>query len=106
MYRRIFYIDRPFVLQSLVVLGIVAAFWLATTIATLAGCIPMEVSWHTNLAPEEHCINFNIFWMATGVVEVFIDTLILVLPVRVILGLRLSTKSKLSIIFIFLLGSL
>jgi hypothetical protein len=54
----------------------------------------------------EHCFNFNIFWMVTGAVEVVIDTVILALPVRMVLGLRVSSKQKASIVLIFLLGSL
>ena len=105
MYRRIFSIDKPFRLQSLLVLIIVFAFWLACTIATLTNCRPLEYSW-IGLSLEEFCFNYNIFWMVTGAVEVVIDTTILALPVRMILGLQLSVRRKLSIIFIFLLGGL
>ena len=44
--------------------------------------------------------------MATGIAEILIDTLLLALPVRMVLGLQLSRKSKASVVFIFLLGGL
>lgn len=80
-------------------------FWLATTIATLVNCIPLEYSW-IGLSDPAHCFNYNIFWMVTGALEVVIDTIILVLPVRMVLGLQLSPKRKILLLFIFLLGGL
>jgi len=44
--------------------------------------------------------------MVTGALEVVIDTIILVLPVRMVLGLQLSPKRKILLLFIFLLGGL
>lgn len=44
--------------------------------------------------------------MVTGALEVVIDTIILVLPVRMVLGLQLPPKRKILLLFIFLLGGL
>lgn len=105
MYRRIFSVDPPFRLQSLLIGIVVALFWLVTTIATVVNCIPLEYSW-ISLSDPAHCFNYNIFWMVTGALEVVIDTFILALPVRMVLGLQLSNKRKILLLFIFLLGGL
>lgn len=105
MYRRIFAVDPSFRLRSLLLDVVVFAFWLAATIATLLNCRPLRYSW-IGLSMEEYCFNYNIFWMATGAAEVAIDTAILALPVRMVLGLQLSRKSKVYVVFIFLLGGL
>lgn len=105
MYRRIFVVDPSFRLQSLLLGAVVCGFWLAATIATLVNCRPLKYSW-IGLSMEEYCFNYNIFWMATGAAEVIIDTAILALPVRIVLGLQLSWKRKVSVVFIFLLGGL
>lgn len=44
--------------------------------------------------------------MVTGAVEVLIDSIVLALPIRMVMGLQLSRKRKLSIVFVFLLGGL
>ncbi|ERF69692.1 hypothetical protein EPUS_03684 [Endocarpon pusillum Z07020] len=103
MYRRIFSIDYSFHLQSLLLLAVIFAFWLAVTTATLLNCRPLKYSW-IGMSWEEYCFNYNIFWMVTGAVEVIIDTAILALPVRMVLRLQLSQKRKISIMLIFLLG--
>lgn len=105
MYCRIFSVDAAFRVQSLLLGIVVVMFWLATTVATLANCIPIKYSW-ISLSDPAHCFNFNIFWMATGALEVVIDTMILALPVRMVLGLQLSYKRKVFLLFIFLLGGL
>lgn len=44
--------------------------------------------------------------MVTGAVEVVLDTLVLALPVRVVLGLKLSRRRRFSVGCVFLLGGL
>ena len=105
MYRRIFWVDCSFRPQSLLVSIVVVMFWLATTVATLTNCIPWKYNWSGPSFPK-YCSNYNIFWMVTGAIEVLIDMVILALPVRMVLGLQLSRKHKVSVLFIFLLGGL
>lgn len=105
MYYRIFSVDSSFRLQSLVLGAVVSAFWLASTIATLVNCRPLHYSW-IGLSLKEHCFNYNIFWMATGTAEVVIDTAILMLPIRMVIGLQLTRTTKASVILVFLLGGL
>lgn len=105
LYRRIFSVDDTFRLISLLVLAVVGAFWLGTTLATLLNCRPLEYSW-IGLSWEQYCFDFNMFWMTTGAVEVLIDSVILALPVHMVLRLHLSRSRKASIVFVFLLGGL
>jgi hypothetical protein len=94
MYRRIFSVDY-FRLESLLV-GI---------IATIISCLPIDRLW---MGPSVggYCFDFNIFWMAMGAVELVVDILILLLPVNVILGLRMSKQQRVLLVGIFLLGGL
>jgi hypothetical protein len=105
MYRRLFSVDASFRLHSLILGIVVFVFWVAASLATVFNCNPVKYNW-IGLVLEEHCFNFNVFWMVTGSVEVVIDTVILALPVRLVLRLELSRKQKASIVFVFLLGSL
>jgi len=44
--------------------------------------------------------------MASGVVEAFIDVLIIALPIKIIIGLQLNLTKKLALTVIFMLGAL
>jgi hypothetical protein len=105
MYRRLFGIIASFRRQSLVTGVVVVAFFVAGTITALCSCHPFQRKWQGQ-SIQKNCLNFNIFWMVTGAIEVVIDTIILALPVGVIIKLQMPRIRKFSIIFVFLLGSL
>lgn len=106
MYHRIFAVSRAFRYQLFVAGGLVLGWWVACTVATLTNCIPLEWSWINSLADPRYCFNYNIFWMASGACEIFLDVLILTLPISVVVRMHLSSKQKFTISGIFLLGGL
>jgi hypothetical protein len=105
MYRRLFGIIATFRRQSLVMGVVVLAFFVAGTVAALCSCHPFQRNWQGQPV-QKNCLNFNIFWMVTGAIEVVIDTIILTLPMGVITKLQMPPIRKFSIIGVFLLGSL
>jgi hypothetical protein len=106
MYHRIFNISRSFRYQLFVASGMVIGWWIGCTVSTLTNCIPLEWSWINSFADPRYCFNYNIFWMASGACEIILDVLILTLPVSVVVRMRFSTKRKLTVLGIFLLGGL
>jgi hypothetical protein len=53
-----------------------------------------------------HCWNINQLLLAGGGVTVTLDIIIIVLPVRAILGLRITSKMRLGVMCIFVIGIL
>lgn len=106
MYTRIFSVSTNFRAQVWVLGAAVAAFWATGTIGTIFNCWPIYWSWLNSLSPVEHCINYNIFWLVTGILEEVLDICILALPVRHIMKLQLSLQKKVGVASIFLLGGL
>ncbi|KAK8036636.1 hypothetical protein PG994_015407 [Apiospora phragmitis] len=106
LYNRIFSVNVLFRSLVRVLLAIVVGFWIGCTVANLTNCIPMKYVWINSLSDPRYCFNYNIYWFASGICEAFIDVLIILLPVRMILGLQLSTEKKVAIAFVFLLGGL
>jgi hypothetical protein len=104
LYRRIFS-TAYYRLRLHVVCVAVVSWWLTGTLATILSCIPAERLWRGS-SVGGYCFNYNIFWMAMGTVELVIDTVILVLPVPMVLGLQLCKKQKVLLAGIFLLGGL
>lgn len=104
MYRRIFPIDE-FFLQSQIVGALVIVWWLVGTVLTIVSCLPFRRFWTGPIAGG-YCFDFNIYWMSMGAVELVIDSLLLVLPVRMVLGLQLSRQQKILVVGIFTIGGL
>ena len=106
MSDRLFSVDTAFrrqvVISGLLVLG----FWIGCTVAAGTNAVPLQCRVLDGVINPGFCFNFNIFWMAAGSCEVLIDVIILTLPARAVSRLQLSTKRKITVILIFLLGGL
>ncbi|CZT44361.1 related to integral membrane protein [Rhynchosporium secalis] len=102
LYRRVFPVDET-IIHSHIVGALVLAWWLVGSGLTIVSCLPVERLW---IGPSAggYCFNFNIYWMSMGAVEIMIDTLLLILPVRMVLGLQLSRQQKVLVVGIFALG--
>ncbi|PGG98580.1 hypothetical protein GX51_06721 [Blastomyces parvus] len=79
MYNRLFSIKELFRRLIIILPGVVIGFWIRCTVTDLANCVLMN-----------------------GLCEALIDILIILLPIKVVLGLRLNTKQKLASAFVFL----
>jgi cytochrome b561 len=106
MYIRIFFISNGFRTQVIVASTIVLLYWIGCTVVTLLTCRPMSYIWGTASGYPRYCFNYNVFWMAAGVVELLLDLLILALPIRAVISINLSPRRKFSVLGIFLLGGL
>ncbi|KAI0004419.1 hypothetical protein F4779DRAFT_621473 [Xylariaceae sp. FL0662B] len=94
MYYRIFAVSTVFRCQLFMAVAMVVGWWVGCTVATLTSCIPLERGWIDGLPDPRYCLNYNIF----------LDVLILTLPISVVIRMRMSPKRKLTVSLIFLLG--
>jgi hypothetical protein len=106
LYDRLFSVSATFRRQIIILCIAVIGYWVGSTIADLLNCIPIKYTWVNSLADPRYCINYNIFWFVTGVVEAFIDVLILLLPIEVVANLQLNTKKKIAVGSVFVIGAL
>ncbi|KAI1740557.1 hypothetical protein F4680DRAFT_418460 [Xylaria scruposa] len=105
MYYRIFHAKSSLRYQLFVTAGLVTGWWIGTTVAQIVNCIPISKYWTSNVLDPKYCFNLNTFFVVGGSIEVFLDVLILTLPIRAVLALQLSWRRKAIISGIFLLGS-
>lgn len=106
MYNRLFSVDTSFRRQVVIVAAAVAGFWIGCTVADLLNCIPLEWTWNNALDDPRYCFNYNIFWLTSGIVEACLDIVIIIMPVRVVIGLSLNKSKKFAVAGVFLLGVL
>ncbi|KAI4118361.1 MAG: hypothetical protein LQ345_001582 [Seirophora villosa] len=90
LYLRIF-ISKFFRLACYINLGIVVAFTIGSTIATVLQCVPIAASWDKTI--DATCTNKAVFWYAFAVINILTDAIILFLPVREILRLHLDRRN-------------
>ncbi|KAK4203180.1 hypothetical protein QBC40DRAFT_194690, partial [Triangularia verruculosa] len=104
LFQRIFGISRSFRFAIYGAEAVVVAFWISATVADCLNCIPLEWTWRNGHADPRYCINFNTFWLGTGIAEALIDVGILSLPVTMVSRLKLDRSKKWSVAGLFLLG--
>lgn len=72
--------------------------------AEIFWCNPPASLW--NQAVHGYCFGYGKFFVAMISSEMVLDTVILSLPIRMVLGLQMSRERKTSVMMMFLLGGL
>jgi hypothetical protein len=106
LFHRIFSINDNMRKYIYVGISAVIGFLISSTIADLLNCIPLKWTWLNGEADPRYCINYNMFWLGTGIAESVIDLYILALPLTMVSTLHLERGRKFGVAGIFLLGGL
>jgi hypothetical protein len=103
MYLRIFP-SRRFRQISAVIAAVVVGWWIAICAVSIFQCNPIKRAWLPWI--DGTCINLKASFIGNAIPNIATDVAILCMPVRQILKLQVSLAQKLSLMVIFLLGSL
>ncbi|KAL8945850.1 MAG: hypothetical protein Q9222_007667 [Ikaeria aurantiellina] len=102
-YRRIFYHSR-FRITSAVLGGICLA-WLITGLVIEIGYPSHPIGYYFPDGPDTvFHIRYYSFWLAMGIIEVVLETIILILPIRELYMLQLSRHKQILCSLIFAMG--
>lgn len=89
-----------------VVLGVSVTFLVASVIAMLLICRPINAAWDPTVRTATSCSSFIDLLYASGVVNVGVDVVLCLVPLPYFLGLPLPLKQKISASFLFIIGGL
>jgi hypothetical protein len=81
-----------------------AAYMVAMSLATLLECTPVDYAWNPML--DGQCVNINKMTLVGGAINVATDFVVLLMPMPLVLGLRISLRRRLQVVAIFFLGGL
>ncbi|KAI9675382.1 MAG: hypothetical protein M1817_001286 [Caeruleum heppii] len=100
-YHRIFtprYFQRIlYGVELFMVLWVVSGF-----IVGIFQCVPVHKFW--NLEAPGYCINKPRYYMIEGIINIFTDFVILLLPMPLVWKLHITKKQKIALVGVFLLG--
>lgn len=91
-------------MQINILMGIIVAWCVAIVIASGFICVPIYKLWTLDRVVNGTCINLDKFYYGIQIPNLVTDILIIVLPIREMIGLELSRKVKLGATAMFLLG--
>jgi hypothetical protein len=74
-------------------------------IAITLQCLPISFNWDPTVKGG-HCVNRGILYSFTSAVNIVTDLLVLGLPLWIFVDLKIPRRTKLALLFVFLLGFL
>ncbi|KAI0190182.1 hypothetical protein EV127DRAFT_321531, partial [Xylaria flabelliformis] len=77
---------------------------IAVFFGTVLQCTPINKTWETSL--QGTCIDRRVLFTVSSSFNIFTDILILALPLRIFIDLKIPRRTKIALMFIFLLGFL
>ncbi|KAL2204128.1 hypothetical protein CC79DRAFT_1252991, partial [Sarocladium strictum] len=80
------------------------AMMVATFLVVLFQCRPISGAWDLKEMPTAKCVNPLTFSMSTAIITIITDLLVVAIPFWIILGLKMPSKVKFSLIGVFFLG--
>ncbi len=86
------------VLNTLNLMQMVAIFF-----AVLFQCWPIAFNWDPTVKGG-HCVQQSILFTTQAALNIFTDLLILGLPLWIFVGLNIPKRTKIALLFVFLLG--
>lgn len=104
LYLRIF-VQRWFRISCYILLGVVSAYCLASTLVSIFQCHPISGAWDKG-QKSVTCISLTQNWYSNAGYSIATDVLILALPMQPIWASKLPVNQKRALMFVFALGSL
>lgn len=104
IYLRVFTQPR-FRSACYVLVTLLMANWIGTTVAGLLVCRPLEYLWDRTIAGG-HCFNINAYFRWASLVNIITDVAMLILPLPVICELHISRNIKIGLTITFATGSM
>lgn len=105
-YLRIFpsYTLRKYIQATM---ALTLCYWTGYQLGNLFYCRPITMIWNGwDGEHKGHCIDINKFMVSACFINIAIDIIIILLPIRELLKLRLSWRKKIGLLAMFLVGGL
>ncbi|KAF2798255.1 hypothetical protein K505DRAFT_189223, partial [Melanomma pulvis-pyrius CBS 109.77] len=103
LYLKVF-TSRTTRLMTWVVIYLVIGTWFTYTVAIMFQCRPFAYNWDKSIQGGR-CINIYVFSQSSSVPNIVTDVVVLLLPIRTVIELKISRTRRIGLLLIFLMGS-
>ena len=105
LYYRLLQATHPLYVYTIYAVGfVIAGYSIALPLALIFGCSPIQKSWDITIAGS--CINTSGVYLATAITNTISDVTLILLPIPIVWGLRLSVIQKVGVLCMFGVGFL
>ena len=92
-----------FILYLRLSFAFITAVYIAQTLIIALQCIPLAALWNE---VDGKCMGSKAVFISTGALTIACDSLILILPVKIVMGLQAKTARKLALLLVLCFGVL
>ncbi|KAI9705382.1 MAG: hypothetical protein M1820_005212 [Bogoriella megaspora] len=103
LYRSLF-LGSKFVIATKTLMGVVIAWFFVNLLCSIFSCRPVSGFWDITMSPPPICLDRTVLYVVGSTVNISTDFAILTLPITQITKLQMRRRTKIALIFVFLLG--
>ncbi|MCJ1362842.1 hypothetical protein MMC16_001948 [Acarospora aff. strigata] len=100
-----FALGKVFKFMVYAVMVVVVGYSFAIIIALIFPCVPIAKNWDITIT-KGTCLNRAAIYIATAAVNIATDVTLLLLPIPIVVTLQMRRMRKVSVVFVFALGSM
>jgi hypothetical protein len=105
LYYRLLFTFRPWKITIYITAVVIISYSLALMLATIFACSPLEKNWDVTVTTGT-CVNRQGIYLAVALANTLSDIVLIMIPIRIVRGLRLPLAQKIGIAILFGLGCL
>ena len=95
--------SRRFILLCYATMAVTSAYFLSVLLETFLLCQPVQFNWDKSIAGT--CEGQNTAYLVAGITNLLIDVFVVVMPMPMLFGLRMSLRKRLGVVGMFSLGA-
>lgn len=105
LYHRLFGVVEWFRIALCVAGALTIMWWIAAILDSIFQCVPVQAIWDKSIR-DPKCQDVRASALGTGISNMILDIMFLIIPLPMIWKLQVTRKIKISLTGIFLLGAL
>lgn len=105
LYHRLFGVNKWFRIVLFVAGTLTIMWWIAAFLDSILECVPLQAIWDKSIR-DPKCQNVRASALGTGIANMILDIMFLIIPLPMIWKLQVTKRVKISLTGIFLLGAL
>jgi uncharacterized membrane protein len=98
--------ERGFRIAVTILIGLFISYGVCWICVQLFGCRPIDGSWNLQTMQTAKCVDKKRFYISASIANVCMDVIVLLVPLRIVVPLKMPWRQKLTLIALFATGGL
>ncbi|KAI1075700.1 hypothetical protein F5B20DRAFT_594836 [Whalleya microplaca] len=96
--------EKSFRIVVNTLIGLISIYAITWTCLNIFGCKPLHAAWDVEAMATGTCIDKSKFYLSASVTNVCMDGIVLLIPLRIVIPLKMPKRQKASLLLLFATG--